>query len=328
MSEFDPWRATAQNIGNILLQTPMLKQQAQEGRLRGTLYQQQALKEQQERTLMENKGRMLTSIEQNAPQAMLDVQNGALDTPAVRSVIGATSGLSGEHPETVAEAFGRMIMMGRAGKDPTAMFSSTFGKPVNETQAVTGDQWDTLQTGRNSRNTENNQTRRQIAQETPVVVGQNDVMLNRQTGQTMGIGSVILNPGQNAFGNTGTNSAPIAQGQPKITTASPGSYVYSGTNQIASVPNAKLNEVPFELREIIRSIQNDPNDLDGDSRIQRIQKAIQDYNSGLVGGSAPTARRAMIPGELVNAVNPKGQKVRIKQSQLQQAIQQGYKSAQ
>lgn len=325
MSEFDPWRATAQNIGNILLQTPMLKQQAQEGRLRGTLYQQQALKEQQERMQMEQKGRMLTSIEQNAPQAMLDVQNGALDTPAVRSVIGATSGLSGEHPETVAEAFGRMIMMGRAGKDPTAMFSSTFGKPVNETQAVTADQWDTLQAGRNSRNTENNQTRRQIAQETPVVVGQNDVMLNRQTGQTMGIGSVILNPGQNAFGNTGTNSVPIAQGQPKITTASPGSSVYSGTNLLAQVPSAaRMNDVPYRLKAEIDAISRDST-IPADEKIQRIRQATEQYNSEMTNrgpGKAPTG------DTLVTVINPKGQKVRIKQSQLQQAMQQGYKSAQ
>lgn len=324
MSEFDPWRATAQNIGNILLQTPMLKQQAQEGRLRGTLYQQQALKEQQERTLMENKGRMLTSIEQNAPQAMLDVQNGALDTPAVRSVIGATSGLSGEHPETVAEAFGRMIMMSRAGKDPAAMFSATHGKLVGETQAVTGDQWDTLQKGRNARNTENNQTRRQIAQETPVVVGQNDVMLNRQTGQTMGIGSVVLNQGQNAFGNTGTNSAPIAQGQPKITTASPGSYVYSGTNQIASVPNAKLNEVPYQLKAELDAINKDST-IPADEKIQRIKQAVEQYNRGLVdrGQGKPSASE-----ELVMVINPKGQKVRIRKSQAEQAMKQGYRAAQ
>lgn len=324
MSEFDPWRATAQNIGNVLLQTPMLKQQAQEGRLRGTLYQQQALKEQQERIQMEQKGRMLTSIEQNAPQAMLDVQNGALDTPAVRSVIGATSGLSGEHPETVAEAFGRMIMMGRAGKDPTAMFSSTFGKSVPEGQAVTGGQWDQLQSGRNARNTENNQTRRQIAQETPVVVGQNDVMLNRQTGQTMGIGSVVLNQGQNAFGNTGTNSAPIAQGQPKITTASPGSYVYSGTNQIASVPNAKLNEVPFPLKAEIDAISRDST-IPADEKIQKIRQATEQYNRGLVDRGP---RKPSSSEELVTVINPKGQKVRIRKSQAEQAMKQGYRAAQ
>lgn len=237
MQDFDPWngwRNAAGNITSALMQSPMIKAQAAETQMRTQFYNQQAQLHAQERAAMERKGRLVTALEQSGPQAVFDAQSGVSDSPAIRTVIGATSALSGEHPGVVTETFGKWLQMtkGVKDKDPTAVFAGSTGRGLPKGQAISDAQRQQLIQEDRITNQALNATRENVARinaSRPVVVPDNSMMVDPATGQTMNYGMQRVGLGDTLFnGDVGLRFNQVAKGGNKNQVVPPGAAVMGG----------------------------------------------------------------------------------------------------
>ena len=254
MSEFDAWRSAAGHITTGLMAAPQIKAMAAQRQMQNYSTQQQAQLHVQQSKALQEKGRLVTMLEQNGPQAVLDAQNGLTDTPAIRAVIAATSGLGGGSPGTVAKQFAIMLETQNAvrNKDATGLHVAGHGTAVDGT--VTDKQWEQKQEATAKRAADINTSRERVAQtqaDKPMSVPNQNRVFNPRTGQTESFGNVVLRPNERFFtpDDLGAMSqAAAGQFQPKG--VSPGSWYTDENGNTHKVPSgANPDHNPYTKTE-------------------------------------------------------------------------------
>jgi hypothetical protein len=278
MADYDPYglngfHDTARTIAQGLQQMPRAAAMGRENRAREGLLMAQTATASQEAEALRRKGEIYAVIESESPQAMLDIQAGRLDTPAVRKMVGAVSVLSGEKPQSIWQGLGQVIQQGgaMAAKDPTAMHTATFGRALPPEAAVTDAQRQDVIASRNARAKMQADSRVDAARvnaERPIALP-TDRMLVTPEGNVLNPGAHNLRIGERLFGPGAVGlqlgTQPLAEGAPgrEVWSATPGSALVNRTGQIVgqvpSVTNPTQNLSPMlqvELKALGEGLAN------------------------------------------------------------------------
>lgn len=227
-SETRPWTAAAGNISRAMMQLPalraQLKNQAYENQVRQA--QTAHYNAETEKTKTETSG---LSQDQDGDvqisKALRTLGQNPNDPNAIADLLEGTGKSWRHHPDQTAKGIGDIlaVMQTRSGSTNFGQIGALQGQGASVANNI---------------NTQN--TRKQIADETPVNVPQNSTLVDRLTGDPLARGNVRAGQGDTIFApgadNVTMGAEPIARGlPPRVTTPSgDAAAIRSIYSQIAS----------------------------------------------------------------------------------------------